>query len=361
VLARLETVDLERAVAEAELDLRRARLRLEQLQKPADEVAVRRAQHAIDQTADGLRVARIGLDGTLNGALLNEAMEDAESAFREAEQRYEVRLRQHEEEGLDYWFVDQAFERFEDARLALARVRSDADRQLESARGQVSAAGQNHQEAQDALEQLLEGADPTELEMVRLDVEAAELALERVSRNLEMAVLAAPFDGVVLDVRLNLGEKVSPGADLVLLADPSSMEAEMEVIEEDLPLVQVGQPAELYFDALPDVLIRGRVARVVPLRISNERPLYAVYVALDEVPQSLAPGMTVDASFVIDGRSDVLRLPRALVRVRSDGTATLQVWANGQSDERAVETGLRGDVYVEILTGVQEDDLAVAE
>jgi multidrug efflux pump subunit AcrA (membrane-fusion protein) len=103
------------------------------------------------------------------------------------------------------------------------------------------------------------------------------------------------------------------------------------------------------------------VARVVPLRISDERPLYAVYVTLDEVPQSIAPGMTVDASFVIDGRSDVLRLPRALVRTRSDGTATLQVWANGQIEERTVETGLRGDVYVEILGGVREDEQVVAE
>jgi HlyD family secretion protein len=254
-LARLETVDLEQAVAEAELDLRRARLRLEQLQEPADEAAVRHAQHAVDQAADELRIAQIALDGALNSPLLNETMNDAESAFREAENWYALRQRQHEEEGLDIWFVDQAYEQYEDARLELARVRSDADRQLESARGQVSAASQTHQGAQDALQQLLEGADPADLEMAQLEVEAAELALENVRRNLERAALVAPFDGVVLDVQANLGEKVSPGADLALLADPTDLEAEMEVIEEDLPLVQVGQPAELYFDALPDVLI----------------------------------------------------------------------------------------------------------
>ncbi|MCP4544022.1 MAG: efflux RND transporter periplasmic adaptor subunit [Chloroflexi bacterium] len=360
-LARLETVGLEQAVAEAELDMRRARLRLEQLQEPADDAAVRRAQHTVDQAADELGVARIALDGALNSPLLNETMEDTKNALQEAENWLALRQRQHEEEGLDHWFVDQAYEQYEDARLELARVRSDADQQLESTRGRVSAASQTHQEAQDALQQLLEGTDLADLEMARLEVEAAELALESVSRNLEMAALVAPFDGVVLDVRANLGEKVSPGADLALLADLTSLEAEMEVIEEDLPLVQVGQPAELYFDALPDVLIQGQVARIVPLRISDERPLYAVYITLDEVPQSLAPGMTVDASFVIDARSDVLRLPRALVRVRSDGTATLQVWANGQIKERAVEAGLRGDVYVEILDGVREGEPMVAE
>ena len=120
-------------------------------------------------------------------------------------------------------------------------------------------------------------------------------------------------------------------------ADPASLEARMEVIEEDLSLVQVGQAAELYFDAVPDVVIQGQVTRVVPLRISDERPLYAVYVALDQVPETLAAGMTADASFIVDQRTDVLQLPRSLVRARSDGTATLQVWANGQIEERTVE------------------------
>jgi HlyD family secretion protein len=361
VLACLEITDLEQAVADAELSLRQAELRLEKLQEPASEADIRRAEHAVSQAADKLKVAQIDLDGALNSVQLNEVLEDAQSAVREAEHRYEVRLRQHEEEGIDYWYVDQAHETYEDARLALARAQYAADQQVEGARSQVNAASQAYQEAQDALQELLDGTAPVDVELARLEVEAARLDLEKAHTDLERAVLVAPFGGIVLDVRANPAEKVSPGADVILLADPASLEAGMEVIEEDLSLVQVGQTAELYFDAVPDAVIRGQVTRIVPLRISDERPLYAVYVALDQVPQVLAAGMTADASFIIDQRTDVLQLPRSLVRARSDGTATLQVWVNGRIEERTVEVGLRGDVYVEILSGVQEGDQVVAE
>jgi multidrug resistance efflux pump len=55
------------------------------------------------------------------------------------------------------------------------------------------------------------------------------------------------------------------------------------VIEEDLPLLQIGQPVEVFFDAVPEAAVHGRVARIVPQRLSGEdRPLYPVYITLDE-------------------------------------------------------------------------------
>jgi multidrug efflux pump subunit AcrA (membrane-fusion protein) len=71
--------------------------------------------------------------------------------------------------------------------------------------------------------------------------------------------------------------------------------------------------------------------------------------------------MSVDASIVVESRHGVLRLPRTLVRTRSDGTATVQVWTGTQSQERRVRTGLRGDAYVEILEGLDEGERVVAQ
>jgi HlyD family secretion protein len=74
----------------------------------------------------------------------------------------------------------------------------------------------------------------------------------------------------------------------------------------------------------------------------------------------MAPGMTVDASVVIDKREDVLRLPRSLVRTRADDTATLKVWNGVSTEERTVKVGLRGNQYVEILSGLAEGDQVVS-
>jgi RND family efflux transporter MFP subunit len=179
--------------------------------------------------------------------------------------------------------------------------------------------------------------------------------------DLEAATLAAPFDGTVLEVRAGPGEMLAAGTGLVRLADGSHLEVEATVIEEDLPLVQRGQKVELFFDAQPEAQVPGSVARIVPQRLPGDRPLYPVYITSADLPQGLMAGMTADASIVVDSRQDVLRLPRALVRAHSDGTATVQVWTGSVVEARAVRVGLRGDVYVEILYGIAEGEEVVAQ
>jgi macrolide-specific efflux system membrane fusion protein len=140
-----------------------------------------------------------------------------------------------------------------------------------------------------------------------------------------------------------------------------SLEVEVTVIEEDLPQVQVGQGVDLYFDARPDVEGRGKVARIIPQRLQGDRPLYAVFISIEELPDGLAPGMTVDASIITSIREDTLRLPKSLVRARSDGTAEVEVWEDGVRQGRTVQVGLRGDSYVEILTGLSQGDQVIGE
>ncbi|MCP4514683.1 MAG: HlyD family efflux transporter periplasmic adaptor subunit, partial [Delftia sp.] len=174
--------------------------------------------------------------------------------------------------------------------------------------------------------------------------------------------LLAPFDGTVLEVNARPGETVAPGAELIVLTNPSAAEAVTTVIEEDLPLVQLDQAAELFFDAIPEAAVQGRVTRIVPQRLRGEnRPLYPVYISPHKLPAGLLPGMTVDASIIVSQQTDVLRLPRALVRAGSGGTAQVEVWANGQAQKRAVQVGLRGDVYIEILDGLKEGELVVGK
>ncbi|MEM7334280.1 MAG: HlyD family efflux transporter periplasmic adaptor subunit [Chloroflexota bacterium] len=196
------------------------------------------------------------------------------------------------------------------------------------------------------------GVDP----QLALAVEAAEAALEK-------TVITAPFDGVVLDVFVRSGEQLFAGSNLLLLTDPNAGEVRTTIIEEDLSFVAIGQPVEIYFDARPDVVVNGFVSRVVPQRVVGEpRPLYHVYLTLnDPLPESVYPGMTADASLLIEKASGVLRLPRALVAARSDGTATVEVWRNGVISEQQISVGLRGDVFIVVLDGLSEGEEVVGE
>ena len=134
-------------------------------------------------------------------------------------------------------------------------------------------------------------------------MDQAEIAVKQARLKLDGASLAAPFDGVITEVNAGQGDTVATGAALIVLYDPSAMEAVGTVVEEDLGLVQPGQEVDLFFDAQPDVAVKGHVARIVPERdATSDRTAYPVVIDLDEVPDGLLPGMTVDASIVIAGR-----------------------------------------------------------
>jgi HlyD family secretion protein len=211
------------------------------------------------------------------------------------------------------------------------------------------------------LAQLAAGPSAADLRQAAAAVQLAELSLTRAESDLQAATLVAPFDGTVLEVRAGPGEMIAAGQGLIRLADDSGLEVEATVIEEDLPLVQSGQKVELFFDAQPDAQVLGSVARVVPQRLPGDRPLYPIYITSLELPEGLVAGMTADASIVVDSRQDVLRLPRALVRARSDGTATVQLWTGSEVEERTVQVGLRGDLYIEILDGIAQGEEVVAQ
>lgn len=186
-------------------------------------------------------------------------------------------------------------------------------------------------------------------------------AVDKAQADLDATTITAPFAGVVLEVGFRVGENVGTGQSLLVLADVRQGEVLASVIEEDLPLVRIGQRVGIYFDAAPDNTITGTVSRIVPQRTSAERPLYAVYISVDVLPETLLPGMTADAIIIIHRQEDVLRLPRTLIRAGSDNTATVQVWHNGVVESRTVQIGLRGDTYVEILSGLTEGELVLGQ
>jgi HlyD family secretion protein len=246
-----------------------------------------------------------------------------------------------------------------EADIAQARANvAQAQAQLEAGQSDLAANQQQIAiletevaQARLTLDQLQRGIDP---HLVK--------AVEQAEEDLAAATLVAPFDGVVLDLFVKPGQFVNTESPVLLLADPTAVEVQVKVIEEDLPLVQLEQPVEIFFDAHPADALPGMVTRLVPQRIQNEeRPLYHVYIAPQQLPSTVVSGMTADTAIIVARRTDVLRLPRTLVQANSQGTAKVQLWRNGKTEERTVQVGLRGDIYVEIMDGLPEGAQVVGE
>jgi HlyD family secretion protein len=321
-LVVLETKELERAISQSELNLNQAQLRLsqsqlglgqaelrlEQLQEPADEIDVRRAEHAVTQAADAIKAAQLNLTAVLNSTLLNETLDDAQEVFDDRQRRHQYKLEEYQEEGIDYWFVEDAQEQLDDATLNLDRIRQQGNAQLQEARNALQQAQQAYQEAQDALEELLEGPDGLEVKLMQqdleaatvdieaaeVDIEAAQLSLEEARSNLEEATLRAPFDGTVTQLNVGVGDPVSPGEVVLVLATLDQLQARtVDLTELDVAQVTEGQAALVTVDALPDTELKGHVLRI-GLQSEDYRGdvTYPVYVVLDDAAPELRWGMT---------------------------------------------------------------------
>lgn len=243
--------------------------------------------------------------------------------------------------------------------------------------------------AQQTLERELNGPTHREVEEVKARVEAARLRLERAEIDLKVAqnnraaelrleqaklalgkvqsaldatMIQAPIDSVVAKVHNSVGDTVAPGMTLIKLIGSDQHEVQVSVIEEDLPLMRVGQKVDLFFDAYPDLDVSGTVSRIVPERIQgSDRPLYHVYISVADWPVGVISDMTADASIILEGEENVLRIPRSLLSARPGGKGVVKVWIDNQVEERTVDVGIRGDSYVEILTGLEAGDEVVGQ
>lgn len=345
-----------------------AQAALARLKNGPSQESVREAELAVEQAKNSLWSVQIERDGTCGNPMMprhqceaaNARVAAAETALATAQNNL-AKLHAPPppedvaaaEARLQALTSGPAAEAVAEAEARVQQAQAEYDRVL----AQAGAAGNEikHLEAEverarAKLKRLEENPDP----LPELEVKTAEA-------NLAAATLRSPMDGVVLEVKVRRGDSVQTGSAVAVLADPKALEAEAQVIEEDLPLVKEGQPSEIFLDAAPDAETRGKVRSIVPSRIPGDRPLYPVYVSLDDVPDGLAPGMSLDVNVITEQRQDVLRLPRALVRGGASGTGQVRVWANGTIENRTVKLGLRGKDYVEIVEGLGEGDQVVAQ
>ena len=403
VLAHFDTLDLEAQIAQAQATLRINQARLEQLKagvEPADLIA---AQAAVETARQNLATVQAGstaqqiaaAEATLKAAqdrykrllagpsadavtVAKAGLERARLALEKAQAEYD-RIAWRNDVGmtpqaamlqqatLDYQIALADYNlanrspTVADIQSSLAQVNQaqDALDRLKSSPtpAEIAQAESQLAQAQAQLQRLQRGPDPQEVTIAETQVQQAEASLQEAHTKLQNADLVAPFDGVIADVMVRPGESVMPGQSMALLVDPSAIEVRATVIEEDLPGVKVGQVAQLYYDAQPDVVSTGQVTRIVPYRVPLEdRPLYYVYVSISQPVAGLVSGMTADATIVVAERKNVIRLPRGILRGAARDTARVKIWAGGSVQERAVKIGLRGNTYVEILDGLQEGE-----
>lgn len=237
-------------------------------------------------------------------------------------------------------------------------------------------------------------------------VTQAQAALTRLSNVLARFDVVAPLDGVVTDLPVRVGETVvqgvqnSAGSTIMTIADMSLITAEVDVDETDVVSVQLGQTAEVTIEAMPNRTFTGKVIQIGDTAIvrssglaasqsatsTQEAKDFKVVVALDHPPDEIRPGLSATAKITTAVRPGALAIPIQALTVRTKGDLEEQPKQNIDSnkpldpiEEKArreevqgvfvvkgdhaefhkVETGIAGASDIEVLTGLDPNDIIV--
>jgi HlyD family secretion protein len=224
-------------------------------------------------------------------------------------------------------------------------------------------------------------------------VEQQKALLERSQDLLSKTIIRSPLAGVITQMNVEVGERAVPGtlnnpaATLMVIADLSVIEAEVEVDETDIVDLALGQLAVVKVDALPDTPIDGTVTEIGNSAIQTvsqeEAKDFKVVIQLKEPPASLRPGLSCTGEITTAIREHVLAVPMQALTVREfpvDETGALVRKADKEKDSAKesdpdqkreefegvfkvvegeaefvpIETGILGDTEIEVVSGLTE-------
>lgn len=228
--------------------------------------------------------------------------------------------------------------------------------------GSLNSANAGRIQAQIALDRLLDGAVPEDIEQASIQLEQARLALEQARTALKNTELTAPFSGVIAENNLIAGQLPPTRDPSIVIMDTSHYFLDLPIDETDIVQVSVGQGVEIVLDALPNQTLTGTVTRVsqTPTRIGN-LVTYLARVQLDSTDAPIRVGMSATARITTQEVNDVLVLRNNFIRIdRNTQRAYVTVAAAGGGyEEIEVTLGVRNDTLSEIVSGLEEGQQVV--
>lgn len=229
------------------------------------------------------------------------------------------------------------------------------------------------------------------------NVRQNQALLQQSSQDLSKATIRSNMDGIVTKLNNEIGEKVvgtqqMAGSVIMTVSDLSTMDAEIEVSETDITNVKLGDTADVEVDAFPDRIIKGYVYEISNSAKSKgtgtqEQVInFIVKIRIIDQDVQLKPGMSCNADIKVNSKADVIAIPIQCVTAREDEKEenTEDQDVKRKSDENLkkkekpkevvfiveegsptkvkmvqVKTGISDDKYIEVLEGLQPDQVVV--
>jgi HlyD family secretion protein len=223
-------------------------------------------------------------------------------------------------------------------------------------------------------------------------VKSSEASLKEANENLVKTTVYSPMTGTISSLSVELGERViganmMTGTEVLRVADLNRMEVVVEVNENDIIRVKLGDTAKVEVDAYLDRDFKGVVTEIAnsaksttltsdqvtnfDVRILILRESYADLIS-EKNPSPFRPGMSASVDIFTSRKANILAVPIQSVTTRTDttkkemtgieNTRTLVFVSDGtRALARDVKTGIQDNVNIEILSGLKEGEEVIVQ
>ena len=286
---------------------------------------------------------------------------EAELNLRAGEVRYENRTVELESDLL----LQRATLASVEAALTMARLEAAADAELardglvSDIQLQRTQATEREQETRFALEQerlrMAEATMAARLAVERSEVDRLRALWELRREQVDDLQVRAGMRGVLQQVPLDEGQRVTAGANLARVGDPTVLKAELRIAETQAKDIQIGQIAAV---DTRNGIIPGRVVRIDP---AVENGTVTVDVTLEgELPRGARPDLTVDGTVELERLDDVVFVGRPVFGQEESAVSLFRLDGEGDGATRTrVRLGRASVNTIEVIEGLQPGDQVV--
>jgi len=290
------------------------------------------------------------VDSKLRVQQAQAQLDQAKAGLRQAEEKVGIRPGQS--------FDLNKLPEVANARVALELAEKNlrrSEKLIES--GDISRSVYDQQKAQrDQLKEQFEAAlslarqNYAAVMTARANVANAESQLNLARRNLSYANVYSPIDGYVSDRPADLGEYVSTTTKVATVVRINPLRVRIDIPEQAIPAVNVGQAVSVTTSAWPDRNFSGRIARISPNVTPTSRTL-TVEAEIENGSGVLKPGQFATVRILESRAAPATLVPARAVRTES-GVSRVFVIKDGHAQERLVQLGQTEGDLIEIKSGV---------
>jgi multidrug resistance efflux pump len=360
VIARLSAPELEANLAQKQAAVKVAEASLAQLTAPAREEDIRAAQEAVN-SAQAVVTQTIAQRDLLHSAVTKADIMQAETqVYAIQTQKDKLDEAMHKilnKGGYALMAGEPVGNQQKYAELELTAAQQVLDDLLAGptvdqrriAEARISVAQAQAKVAQAQLDLLTAGAAAEEIAIAQAKIDQTKAEAAQLAAQLAQTHIVAPFDGVAANVLIDAHQFVGPGTPIVQVADLSGLRVETnDLSENDVTRIQVGDVAQVSFDALPGVTVGGKIARIDPKAKEGAGVNYTTVIELDQIPDGLRWGMTASA----DIQAEAANVTNSNAAA-NDGTARISATGKALPANKTVLSAALPGQVVELLVDVE--------